>query len=1121
MTRKFWLASWSWQFLSVTLALLVLLTSVGTTRAETKTWNAGTADWNTAGNWSPAGVPTNADDAVINNGGTAQISTNDAAANTLTVGDSATGNVQQTSNGLGVAFQLVVGKQAGSTGAYTLSGTGVLTGAQYIGWSGTGTFTQNGGTNGAGGLFLGYSTGGSGTYNLNSGILTSIVSQYIGYGGTGVFTQEGGINSTNRLELGVNNGSTGTYNLNAGTLAVDTFLQIGISGTGTLTQKAGTTATVSQDLYLGYDPPLLGNPGGRGTYNLQGGTLTAQAEYIGYSGTGTFNHGMAAPFAGTNTGPPIMDMHLYLGYNSTGNGTYNLGGTGTLTAQTEYIGYSGTGIFNQSGGTNSAGVGGWRLGYNTGANGTYNLSGTGSLSGQFGYVGYSGTGLFQQSGGTNSVGGLYLGRNSGASGTYNLSGSGSLSASAELIGFFGTGIFNQSGGTNSAGVGGYYLGYNTGANGTYNLSGTGSLSATNEYIGESGTGTFIQDGGTNTITGELNLGHNPLSSGTYELRSGSLSAGFMIVGDWGSGTFTQSGGTNSVGGLILGKGMAVGSGTYNLSGTGSLAVGSNLYVGHDSPGIFIQTGGTNTVTGNMQISNNSAYKFLGGSLSVGGNYTQNAGGTLEIGIASAASYGNFGVGGTASLAGTMRPVLQGGYIPDYGQVFNIITATGGRFGTFDTLADQQITPIKSWDPIYNANSFDLQVLADFTPAGVSLTPNQQAVGNMLDEVAGSATGDLNDVLNAIGNLPTGGSIADAYQQISPDKAAALPNLGFAAGKLSRQILGQRITDLRFGGREMEMAGGFPGSLSLFGSKTSGTMLAYNGASLAGMAPAKRRGAAPESRWGLWFDPAGVLGNQKTTINQTGYDFSIVGFNAGVDYRVQDNVLVGLTTGYSYTDADFKGSGGSVTSSTWPITAYAAYLPETWYAFGSLGYALNLFDLERQLSFGGLTRTAKSSPTGHQFNAYGEAGYDFKLAPFVLTPTVSLAYSYISVESFTESGAGSLSLKVGSQNADSLQTGVGAKVAVPLKGNSCTVVPQVYATYQHEFLNDSRGLNAALSGAGSTFAFTTDNPGRDFAVVGGNVTVFKNNLSGYVNYNAEVGRSKYTAHYIGAGLRYQF
>ena len=49
------------------------------------------------------------------------------------------------------------------------------------------------------------------------------------------------------------------------------------------------------------------------------------------------------------------------------------------------------------------------------------------------------------------------------------------------------------------------------------------------------------------------------------------------------------------------------------------------------------------------------------------------------------------------------------------------------------------------------------------------------------------------------------------------------------------------------------------------------------------------------------------------------------------------------------------------ANTWPLTAYAAYLPESFYAYGSLGYALNLYDLERDITFGGLNRNATSSP----------------------------------------------------------------------------------------------------------------------------------------------------------------
>jgi outer membrane autotransporter protein len=234
--------------------------------------------------------------------------------------------------------------------------------------------------------------------------------------------------------------------------------------------------------------------------------------------------------------------------------------------------------------------------------------------------------------------------------------------------------------------------------------------------------------------------------------------------------------------------------------------------------------------------------------------------------------------------------------------------------------------------------------------------------------------------------------------------------------------------------------------------------------LAGLVTSGRRSepGAPESRWGLYLDPALILGSQQSSENQTGFTFNIAGFTAGADYRVRDDLLVGLATGCSHTGATFRGSGGNVQANTWPLTAYTAYLPRPFYAHRSLGYSLNLFNPERNLSFGSLNRSATSSTTGNQFNAYAETGYDLKLKALVATPLLSLAYSRLWVNGFNESGAEALNLDIPSQNAGPLQTGVRSKLAVTLKRNSGTVVPQVYATYQHEYSNSTRGLDARLS-----------------------------------------------------------
>ena len=80
-----------------------------------------------------------------------------------------------------------------------------------------------------------------------------------------------------------------------------------------------------------------------------------------------------------------------------------------MPAANEYVGRNGTASLVQSGGTNAVSSYLY-LGYNAGDSGTYNLSGSGLLSAPYDGIGFVGNGSFTQSGGTNSVSSvLFLG----------------------------------------------------------------------------------------------------------------------------------------------------------------------------------------------------------------------------------------------------------------------------------------------------------------------------------------------------------------------------------------------------------------------------------------------------------------------------------------------------------------------------------------------------------------------------------------------------------------------------------------------------------------------------------------------------------------------------------------
>jgi len=277
---------------------------------------------------------------------------------------------------------------------------------------------------------------------------------------------------------------------------------------------------------------------------------------------------------------------LYLGKNSSDTGTIILSGTGQLSTYAEFIGYSGTGTFYQSGG---------------------------QLSTSLEFIGCSGTGTFYQSGGTNTIGisaELCLGDNTGSSGTYNLSGTGQLSPiGGEYIGNLGTGIFNQYAGTHTI-VRDLTLGNSSGGSGTYNLNG-GTLIVNNLQKG-SGTAAFNFGGGTLRATSSFTTsvpitltginGDATIDTQSYNVSISSAVAGNGGLNKLGSGTLTLSGNNTFIG-------------PVNLNGGTLALLGTNTFTGPVN-----LNSGLIKAASLSNLGNGSALNFNGGGLQFNGVY---------------------------------------------------------------------------------------------------------------------------------------------------------------------------------------------------------------------------------------------------------------------------------------------------------------------------------------------------------------------------------------------------------------------------------------------------------------------------------------------------------------------
>jgi hypothetical protein len=183
-------------------------------------------------------------------------------------------------------------------------------------------------------------------------------------------------------------------------------------------------------------------------------------------------------------------------------------------------------------------------------------------------------------------------------------------------------------------------------------------------------------------------------------------------------------------------------------------------------------GGNGTISGSVTSQGAVAPGNSPGTLNIGGSYTQQAGATLAIELASASSYDRLVVSGTASLAGTLAVSLTGGYLPAAGDNFQIITAAGFSNMTFTTVLPQ-LPENLVWNVDYATTSVTLAV----APAGLAGDFNSDGAVDAADYVVwrkGLGTtyteDDYNDWRSNFGATQAGEGAGDSDPSAVPEPA---------------------------------------------------------------------------------------------------------------------------------------------------------------------------------------------------------------------------------------------------------------------------------------------------------------------------------------------------------------
>ena len=272
----------------------------------------------------------------------------------------------------------------------------------------------------------------------------------------------------------------------------------------------------------------------------------------------------------------------------------------------------------------------------------------------------------------------------------------------------------------------------------------------------------------------------------------------------------------------------------------------------------------------------------------------------------------------------------------------------------------------------------------------------------------------------------------------------------------------------------------------------------------------------------WLKPFGSWVKQDAKGDVAGYTADTGGIALGIDAEVTDGVRLGASFAYSKTNVTGKGAGRTRTNvRSYQWTVYADHTADDFYVEGMLGYAVNSSKSSRRLTFGGLNRAAKGDYDSTQYMAGVGGGMPMQVKTDVfVTPMAGLSYTRVSSDSYTETGAGNLNLKVKPDDVDVLIASLGARAHTHIKQGDGILVPSARAGLSYDFMADQATATGRYTGGGAAFKVKGMKAEKLAGNFGLGLAYDDGAWSVGANYDAEV-KSGYTGHSASLEARVKF
>lgn len=260
--------------------------------------------------------------------------------------------------------------------------------------------------------------------------------------------------------------------------------------------------------------------------------------------------------------------------------------------------------------------------------------------------------------------------------------------------------------------------------------------------------------------------------------------------------------------------------------------------------------------------------------------------------------------------------------------------------------------------------------------------------------------------------------------------------------------------------------------------------AREGTQTAGLQQSGTAAGDSTRRNGAWMKATGGIATQNVRNGVAGNRANTYGTTIGLDNKVTEKLRLGGALSYAQSNVKGKDSGQTKTDiNSYQVALYGSYEPGRYFVEGQLAWAHNAIKTSRQITFGGLNRTANGEYNAQQYSANAAVGMPLHKGAITLTPKAGMFYSYSSPSRYTETGADGANLTVNPPSTQILEGSLGGVVAYDRTTRSgAQLRPELRAAALYEFLGDDGTATAKYSGAGPTL----QTPGLKPSKFGGTV-----------------------------------